>query len=462
MKTTVRAVMLLLLTVCTAALHAQSISEIITDFNGYWKSGAGNINSTKPNNSHNLLSFSYNGVRYSTGVNDALLTSHGETFTPGLYRALPVVQITGALTSSTYIGLGQMYDGVHNGPSTPRPENNLVKYLTDGAKGLDLGTCVANLPAGDLFFAVTDFQKTSIGDGIPDLVITQVADPTGSSIDSYEFTDIFGNRVGKKVDIVLSNLQVVGNWTADFYVSNNNMQLTSGFTNTDRPIRLWTADFSAFGVNVLNINRIAYFRIRLNGNSDVAFVAYNEKAVNLNAHVLPVQFAWFHGKAVQQQVDLSWQTVSELHNEKFIVEASTDGIQFTAIDSVPAKDIAPHIYTYTHHTPAAGKSWYRLKQVDVNGSFSYSQIITVVTAASRLALNVFPNPAVSSLQVRRPPGTGTGVYQVRNMQGTVLVQQPVVAGAVQQRIDVQQLAAGVYWLVWSDGSQQIAGTFVKK
>lgn len=264
-----------------SATQAQQISEIITDYNGFWKSGSGsgNVSSVKPNNSHNLVAFSYNNKRYSTGVNDSLLTANNQTFIAGKYKAMPVSRITGSVTSNTKIGLGEMYDGVHNGAPAVTPVNDMVKYMTDGIKGLDLGTGVANLPIGDLYFSITDLKAPMIGDSVPDIMITQIADPSGSNFDSYEFLDVNGNRVGNKVDLDLSNLSVLGNWTADFYEANKNpMTLDAGFRNTDRPLRLWGADLKVWGIDSTNVGRIAYFKIRLNGNSDVAFVAFNENA----------------------------------------------------------------------------------------------------------------------------------------------------------------------------------------
>lgn len=263
----------------SAATQAQNISEIITDYNGFWKSGAGNVNTVKPDNSHNVVAFSYNNKRYSTGVNDSLLTARGQTFIAGKYNAMPVSRITGTITSNTKCGLGEMYDGVYNGAPASKPVNDLVKYLTDGTKGLDLGTCVANLPVGDLYFSITDLKAPMIGDSVPDILITQVADPSGSNFDSYEFLDINGNRVGNKLDLDLSSLPALGNWTADFYEANTNpMVLQSGFTNTDRPLRLYGADLKTWGIDSTNVGSIAYFKVRLNGNSDVAFVAFNENA----------------------------------------------------------------------------------------------------------------------------------------------------------------------------------------
>lgn len=205
---------LLLLTALYMRINAQAVSEVITDYNGYWKSRQNSISPVKPDNSHNMLAFTFNGTRYSTGVNDALLTSRGDAFVPGDYRALQVYSIANPANANTKIGLGALYDGVHNGPSNPRPSNNIAQYLTDGVNGLNLGTGIANLPAGEIMFTITGLQSQFIGDGIPDLLVTQVADPS-SSADSYEFTDVNGNRVGNKVDVVINTVPRVGVWVAE-------------------------------------------------------------------------------------------------------------------------------------------------------------------------------------------------------------------------------------------------------
>ncbi|MBL7699081.1 MAG: T9SS type A sorting domain-containing protein [Chitinophagaceae bacterium] len=262
----------------TGLLNAQGVSEIITDYNGYYKTGIGAVSTVKPDNNHNLLSFSFNGTRYSTGVNDALLTSHGETFTPSSFRALPLNNITGAPTGNTKIGLGALADGVPNGAG-PAPSRNLGNYLNDGVNGLNLGTVVANLPAGTMFLSVSNLNAANIGDGVPDILVTQVADPSGA--DYYAFTDVNGNMIGNQVDVTLVNITPVGQWVADFYEATGGTILQPGFTQTQRDVRLWAADFSAFGINASNIGNIAYFRIVLSGNSDVAFVAYNTTTVTV-------------------------------------------------------------------------------------------------------------------------------------------------------------------------------------
>jgi Secretion system C-terminal sorting domain len=277
---TVCAILFLLLLSAFIA-KAQAVTEVITDYNGYWKSTSSIQNPIKPDNDHNLLAFKYNGITYSTGVNDASLTAHAQSFAAGNFRSLPMQTMTGVANSNTKIGLGAMKDGVNNGAGAA-PSRSLAQYLDDGPNGLNLGTGIANLPSGSLFLSVGSILTTNIGDNIPDMLITQIADPSGS-YDRYEFTDINGNRVGNYVDIVLTSITPVGKWVADFYEATGSAILSSGYTQTQRDIRLWAADFSSFGINASNVGQIAYFKITLSGTSDLAFVAYNTTTITLNS-----------------------------------------------------------------------------------------------------------------------------------------------------------------------------------
>lgn len=437
-----------------------NISSIITDYNGYWKSGVGAINNVKPDNSHNLLAFTYNNVRYSTGVNDAKLIARGDLFVPGDYRALPVVSLTAAANSNSKIGLGEMYDGVTNGKSNPSPVNNIPYYLTDGEKGLDLGTCVANLPKSAINFSVNNVKLTAINDGVPDVVITQAADPSGTDFDTYEFTDVNGNRIGNSVDIVLNNIPSVGNWVADFYeASQNPMGLAGGFTKTERPLRLWTADFGVFGINASNISSIAYFKISLNGNSDVAFVAYNNSAFNVGL-ILPTKLTSFTATSANNAIDLNWQTASENNTSKFIVERSYDGSSFMPIGTVKAAGVSNIRRNYSFTAPAYnGRSYYRLKMTDLDGQSTFSTVVSVNSGASTdISVNIYPNPATSYAIVKHPFVSGSETIRIVNAQGVTVSQVKATVG--QTKLDLSKVARGVYHVVYSSAAGNQALAFV--
>jgi hypothetical protein len=451
---------LVLLAQKASAQH--NISEIVTDFRGYWRSGTGNINSIKPDSSHNLLSFSFLGNRYSTGVDDAKLAAHGLTFIPGDFKALPVQMLSGTVNSNTKIGLGARNDGNLNGAGATPPSININPYLTDGSKGLDIGTCVANLPAGDIFLPVSQLKLAALGDNMPDMVITQTADPS-SSYDRYEFTDINGNRVGNYVDINLTAIPSVGNWMADFYEAHvNPAKLVAGYTNTERALRLWAADFSEFGINSSNFSQIAYFKIRLNGNSDVAFVAYNQNAIEMANTILPVTLTAFSGKATKDNVQLSWQTASEMNSKKFVVEMSTDGSKFIAIDSVNAAGVSHSIrnYSLVNNPATKGAIYYRLKQVDNSGNFQYSKTIVVNFNPEISKIAVYPNPAQTFTIVNHPAAKENEKLLLFNINGILVGQKNLVKNSIQTRIEFSNLPAGNYQLVLAGETGRTASKII--
>ncbi|HEX8314832.1 MAG TPA: T9SS type A sorting domain-containing protein [Flavisolibacter sp.] len=435
---------------CTIAGSAQAVTEIVTDYKGFWQSGAAAINPVKPDNSHNLIAFTFNGIRYSTGVNNALLSSHGLSFSAADFQALSVDGINGTVGANTKIGLGALYDGVASGASSPAPAGGLPGYLSDGLQGLNLGTGVANLPVGQLVFSVSNLQPAAIGDGIPDILVTQIADPSGTA-DTYQFTNSSDATIGTSLNISFSSMGAVGNWTADFYeASQNPMTLGAGFTQTDRPIRLWAADFSAFGITNGNFASIAKFKINLAGNSDVAFVAYNATGIIL----LPVNFTFFKADVANKNVQLSWQTASTKDAAYFAVEESSDGRNFSHLGKVPATNFtAANNYFFTHVQGAAKASYYRLKQVDLDGSFMYSKIVKVNNSGTGRSVQAYPNPVQTKLTVTHPWSI-EGHLEVWNAGGVKLLEKKVLPESWSTEIELNHLPSGVYTVVLQNGERK--------
>ena len=254
------------------AVGVGGVSRIYTDFNGYWTSGTEGASSIRPNKSHHLSAYTWNGTTYSTGVSDASLEKNNISFVPAVYQAFPVRNI--ASTSTTYVGLGQLQDGVDGGisstPPFPTPPN-LANFFTDGLQGLDIGTGVANIKAGELIFDFTGIiDRHQIADGIPDILVSQIADPSNTTDEIY-LTDAQGKMVGKRLSITHNKIASVGKWTADFYELSGKK---TAFTNEDRDLRLWVAELSAFGINEENYKQVKSMRYKLNGTSDPAFAAF--------------------------------------------------------------------------------------------------------------------------------------------------------------------------------------------
>ena len=111
---------------------------------------------------------------------------------------------------------------------------------------------------------------------------------------------------------------------------------------------------------------------------------------------LPIELLDFKAIVNQlKQVDLYWATASEINNDYFTIERSKDGIQFEAIEEVDGAGTTFQTRTYQSidKNPYLGTSYYRLKQTDFDGTFSYSDIKVVnIELDTRKPFTVYPNP----------------------------------------------------------------------
>ncbi len=131
------------------------------------------------------------------------------------------------------------------------------------------------------------------------------------------------------------------------------------------------------------------------GNSITSF---SQLLVGNDNPILPVELLRFTANLNElKEVELSWQTASEVDNDYFIVEKSRDGYVFEELGNVNSLGDAQQIQSYDllDNQPYRGVSYYRLKQVDLDGSFSYSQIVSITIEALAYAIVVYPNPAGS-------------------------------------------------------------------
>lgn len=260
------------------------VSAIHTDYNNYWTSSIAANSPIKPDNSHHLLAFQWGSRTFSTGVNDARLTANSVSFIPKNFRAMPINSIaTGGVPN--YVALGQLYDGIDGNVSVPAPFTTPVTgtvaaaLLTDGIKGLNLGTGIANIPAGALTFSLSEvgIDPNAINDSVPDVVVTQIAQPS-ATLDKIYFVDKDGHTVGVQLSIDHTTPNsAVATWTPDFY----NLNGTAGIIKSDRNLILWGADLTSFGITPANFASAVALKYELSGTSDVAFVAYNVPSISI-------------------------------------------------------------------------------------------------------------------------------------------------------------------------------------
>ncbi len=293
--------LLLIIAILCFFTSTAQVTRIWTDFNSYWTSSSANINTVKPNTAHNLLAFRWNGNNYSTAVNNAKLTANGVTFIPTKFRALPINEVPLTSVNAAYFaGLGALVDGlpttVDNGNVNPfKPLTTGAQkaaFLTKGVQGLDLGSCLTNIPTGTapnltsirFNLSSSGITLSNVNDGVPDILISQVAQPSANNADKFRFVNAVGATVGTEVVALLSDNVLypsVGNWTADFY-NNNSTQTDVSFVNTDRTLRFFALDLTSFNIDVNNYSQAVALIYTPGGDSDPAFLAFNEPSLGIS------------------------------------------------------------------------------------------------------------------------------------------------------------------------------------
>jgi hypothetical protein len=173
---------------------------------------------------------------------------------------------------------------------------------------------------------------------------------------------------------------------------------------------------------------------------------------SLNCSVLPVEFLTFTGEAVNDYHELIWQTASELNNDHFTVERATDGMPFEAIGEVAGAGTSTQLnsYVFDDKDPKEGWNYYRIRQTDLNGQSTVSNIIALQFHTQKeFVESVHPVPATDEVFFDFvSPGESEIVYQLTDCTGRIVSEQKVKmkAGNNSVKIDLSDNETGVYFL----------------
>jgi len=183
---------------------------------------------------------------------------------------------------------------------------------------------------------------------------------------------------------------------------------------------------------------------------------------------LPVELSGFKGTANGCSVKLDWSTATELNNSHFEVQHSTTGKEFQALKKVEGAGTTVETQSYTFlHESAANLNYYRLKQVDFDGTFEYSDVISIASQCkSGIDVNIYPTLTKGeAVNVQLQTQTvGTLMFEVVDNYGKVISQRQLQGDATNfvEQFDVSDLVAGQYYLrVIDQNGQSVIKSFVK-
>jgi hypothetical protein len=151
------------------------------------------------------------------------------------------------------------------------------------------------------------------------------------------------------------------------------------------------------------------------------------------------------------EVQLQWHTADDSIMAYYVVQYSSDSVNFDGIGSVKADRMDSASYSFTDVTHRTGASYYRLKIEDTASGMRYSPVLAVRSAGLAEMITVFPNPANDAFTAVVPSTVNNSGFELVDMTGRIVIVEPVKAGVSQVSFVVRALNRGVYKLIWTDG-----------
>ncbi len=168
--------------------------------------------------------------------------------------------------------------------------------------------------------------------------------------------------------------------------------------------------------------------------------------ITASSSPLPVELTRFDAYAQRNEVLLEWQTATESHNAQFVVERSSDGRTFSALRTLAGAgdSRSPLDYTTTDAAPLRGQSFYRLKQVDFDGTFEYGPVRAVFMGGIN-AVRLVPTVVTDALTASMPEASLDDTrWTIFDLQGRILRTGIWPAETAELPLSLSDLAAGGY------------------
>lgn len=185
-----------------------------------------------------------------------------------------------------------------------------------------------------------------------------------------------------------------------------------------------------------------------------------------NNNPMAVELGGFVARAKDKGNELSWTTYNEINNQHFEIERSINGKDYSRIAFVDGKGTTTEDQRYVYFdNKAPAEAYYRLKQVDFNGEYAYSEVLFLSRKNDVLKINsVTPNPAIDEATISfNTNAAGTATVTVTDMFGKLISAKEVatIAGENTELLDLSAQAAGVYFVSVNYGEYSVVKKIMK-
>jgi hypothetical protein len=433
--------------------------------------------------------------------------SFAQTFTPryvsitsnthGFYEYLPAGYSSGSATYPlmiTLAGTGETGNGVsdlpamlHNGPPQLISEGKFPSSFTVGGKTFSFiilsPQFESQAQASDMD-AVIAYAKAHYRVDVSRIYMT------GLSLGGNTVWNYVSGADGVAASELAAIVPIAGGEIFEWYgpkvIADANLPVFAAANLNDPtiPSRYTIANVDSINVQVPHINPTALDTI-YNASGHEGWTTTYDPTIPMHnglniyqwmlqysrggiSNPLPIKLVSFTADLLSgmPEVQLNWSTSYELDNQYFLVQRSADGQQFSTIDTTAATDSEiGSAYSYIDAHPLSGANFYRLEQVDRDGTGTYSPILLVTVGKASADLQLSPNPADATVYLEMG-GDVSGSLQVKllDVQGRSLRNWVIqkTAGNWNQALDVSGLPAGSYFIQVLGTNYRATKTFIKK
>jgi hypothetical protein len=199
-----------------------------------------------------------------------------------------------------------------------------------------------------------------------------------------------------------------------------------------------------------------------NSLTQTGVTSFSPFSVGVPASVLSAELIDFKAITHKSTVDLSWQTASEKDMSHFDIEQSTDGLTFSKMGETKAAGKA-NAYIFNVEGPLSIKTYFRLKIVNSDGSFTYSKVLSVAFG-KELTVKAFPNPIQNELTIDVMSASKQLEIEVIDVLGRSIYQknESNTEGSKLLTINTLEWLSGIYFLKISDGKKVFQQKIVKR
>ena len=189
-----------------------------------------------------------------------------------------------------------------------------------------------------------------------------------------------------------------------------------------------------------------------------AINTYTINATLLSPSTLPISLLYFSGLNEHSYNSFSWSTSTEINNDYFTLEKTTDALNFIAIEKTNGAGNSNTLlyYSIIDYYPTEGLSYYRLKQTDFDGKYTYSKLVAIdVSSQQTEDFSIYPNPFSTSATI-----VINDVSQFNKVElkiYNVLGEEMMITNITKQitTFDTRSLSTGIYFYQITDNNKTI-------